>query len=433
MNDVIVLGAGLAGLGCALHLPGCRVFEAASHPGGRAYSHPVGRVHFDQGAHISHSRDEGFVRRITAAAGDVVTIEPSVVRNRWGGRWIGYPVQNHLADLPVSDRAQALTDLVESQASPPADDAADYRAWCLAQYGTFLTRNFYDVFTAKYWRMPAAELATDWLGGRLLPSQLPRIIRGAFGLPVESQSVFARFRYPAHGGFFGFFEPLYRDLPIHYEEQAVKIDARQKRVMFASGRVEGYETLVSTIPLPKLVALTKDAPCEITAAAAQLRHTQLLCVNLIVDLPRLTDCHWFYVYDQEVEFSRVSVPSNLSPGSLPVGRTALQAEIFRRCDEPLDQAALAEQAVVQLGAMLGFSPGEVRDAEHVLVSHAYVISDHARAESVRAIRSWLSERGILTAGLYGRWKYIWSDEAFRQGCEIANEILAHRGLVARAG
>jgi protoporphyrinogen oxidase len=327
---------------------------------------------------------------------------------------------------------RALTELVEAQ-TRSAVEPADYRAWCLAQYGTYLTETFYDEFTAKYWRVPTAELATDWLGGRLLPSQLPRIVRGAFGQPDESQAVFAQFRYPARGGFFGFFEPLYRDLPVHYRERAVEIDPRRRRVAFASGRVEGYETLVSTVPLPKLVGLVKDAPAEVRAAAARLRHTQLLCVNVIVDRPRLTDCHWFYAYDREVEFSRVSVPSNLAPGSVPAGRTALQAEVFRRCDEPFDPAALAERTAAQLGDVLGFGPGEVVEAGHVVVPHAYVISDHARAVAVTAIRSWLADRGILTAGLYGRWKYIWSDEAFRQGRETAAEVLARRGLATRAG
>lgn len=431
-DGVIVLGAGLAGLGCARDLPGCRVFEAAPHPGGHAYSHHMGGVHFDQGAHISHSKDEEFVRLTAAAAGEVVTISPSVVKNHSRYGWHGYPVQNHLADLPLADRARALTEIVEAQARSAADPA-DYREWCLAQYGPYLTETFYDSFTAKYWRVPTAELATDWLGGRLLPSQLPRIVRGAFGLPDESQAVFAKFRYPARGGFFGFFEPLYRDLPVHYRERAVEIDARRKRVAFASGRVEGYETLVSTVPLPKLVGLVKDAPAEVQSAAARLRHTQLLCVNLVVDRPRVTDCHWFYAYDRDVEFSRVSVPSNLAPGSVPAGRSALQAEVFRRCDEPLDPAPLAERAAAQLGEMLGFGPNEVREAGHVLVPHAYVISDRHRAAAVGQLRAWLADRDILTAGLYGRWKYIWSDEAFRQGRETAAEVLARRGAAARAG
>jgi protoporphyrinogen oxidase len=125
---VIVLGAGLAGLGCALELPGCRVYEAAAHPGGHAYSHPLGGVHFDQGAHISHTRDEAFRRLITETAGEVAEIAPSIVRNAWRGGWLTYPVQNHLRELPIEDRARALTDLVSAHMER-GTTPQDYLAW----------------------------------------------------------------------------------------------------------------------------------------------------------------------------------------------------------------------------------------------------------------------------------------------------------------
>lgn len=431
MGGVIVLGAGPAGLGCARHLAGCRVFEAASHPGGNVYSHEMGGVHFDRGAHISHTRDDEFRELIDAAAGDVVAVSPSVVRNRWHGRWLTYPVQNNLRELPPELRIRALADLVEAHAAA-AGEPADYRAWCLRQYGRTLTESFYDEFTAKYWRVPAEALATDWLGGRLLPSMLNRVVRGAFTAAADDQPVFARFRYPARGGFFGFFAPLYGGLDVRCGQRAVEIDARRKRIRFDSGREEAYEALASSAPLPDLIAMIRDVPPALREQSARLRCTQLLCVNLIVDRPRLTDCHWFYVYDRDVEAARVSLPGNLAPGSVPEGRTALQAEVFRRDDEPLDPDALVEKTVEDMAALFSFSRWEVRQAGHVHVRRAYVISDHARARAVAALLEWLEARDIHSMGLHGRWKYVWSDEAYRQGRQTAGRIAARLGRLQAA-
>jgi protoporphyrinogen oxidase len=387
----------------------------------------MGGVHFDEGAHICHSKDAEFLALIARAAGAVVETARSVVRNRWQGCWHTYPVQNNLHELPLQDRVAALTGLLESHVQPAAGEAAHYRDWCLRNYGRFLTETFYDDFTAKYWRVAADELATDWLGGRLLPAMLPRVIQGAFAPPPESQAVFARFRYPARGGFFRFFAALYEGPEQHYGERAVEIDARRRTVRFASGRTEDYRVLASSIPLPDLVRLIKDAPRELLDLAGKLRATQLLCVNLIVDRPRLTDCHWFYVYGTECEAARVSVPSNLAPGSVKAGQTALQAEVFRRDDEPLDPAGLVERTVAQLGGMLGFCGRDVRQVGHVHAPRAYVISDRERAGAVAALLDWLDRRDILSMGLYGRWKYVWSDEAFRQGEQTAEVIRTRLG------
>src|SRR5262245_49331356 len=323
MEGVVILGAGLAGLGCARGLPGCRVFEAANHAGGHAYSHCQGGVHFDQGAHISHSKDAAFVQMIHRIAGKVVSVHPSIVRNVWQGRWLTYPVQNHLHELPVELRAQALSDLIAEHTRPALSEPDNYRAWCLRQYGIFLTEQFYDVFTAKYWRLPAVELTTDWLSGRLLPSQLPRIIRGAFGLPEQEQTVFAQFHYPRHGGFYGFFASLPDGVNVACGHRAIELDTAGRRVCFHNGRCEHYEWLASSIPLPVLAGITLELPDELRRRAERLRHTRLLCVNMIVACPWLTDCHWFYIYDPHIDAARVSVPSNLAPGSAPAGCTAL--------------------------------------------------------------------------------------------------------------
>lgn len=427
MGGVVVLGAGLAGLGFARQLPNCRMFEAEASPGGHARSHEAEGISWDEGAHISHSRVESFRDLIDRAAGQIHSIGPSIVRNLWQNQWLGYPVQNHLHTLPVDLRVRALSDLVEARLQI-REPATDYRSWCLHQYGKTLTETFYDEFTAKYWRVSGENLATDWLGGRLIPPMLPRIIKGAFMPVPEEQAVFSRFHYPARGGFFQFFAGLYDHTNLICGERAVAIDAARKNARFASGRVESYDALASSIPLPDLVRMIDNAPLEIRRCADELRCTQLLCVNMIVKRPRLSDCHWFYIYDRAIEAARVSLPSNLAPGSLADDRTALQAEIFRRDDEEVDIDSLVEKTIAQMGALFGFERCDVAYVGHRLVKRAYVISDHRRSQAVATIVDWLENRDIYPMGLYGRWKYVWSDEAYQQGCDAALRVASQLGL-----
>lgn len=54
-RNIIVLGAGLAGLGFARHWPGCRVFEAEAMPGGMRGRTSL-PAHGSTGAHTSAIR-----------------------------------------------------------------------------------------------------------------------------------------------------------------------------------------------------------------------------------------------------------------------------------------------------------------------------------------------------------------------------------------
>ena len=112
MQDVLWLGAGLSGLGFARELPGTRLFEARSTPGGHCAGHELEGVSFDEGAHICHSKDEQWLASVYANAKDVVKIPQSRVSNYWHGTWATYPVQNHLHDLPLEQKTRALIDLM---------------------------------------------------------------------------------------------------------------------------------------------------------------------------------------------------------------------------------------------------------------------------------------------------------------------------------
>jgi len=123
-----------------------------------------------------------------------------------------------------------------------------------------------------------------------------------------------------------------------------------------------------------------------------------------------------------VEASRISFPGNLAPGSVPAGHTALQAEIFRRTDEAVAPAELAEQTMHRLARLLKYKPDDVVSLHVREVPMTYVISDHARAPAVKAVHDWLRGLDILPMGMYGEWKFLWSDAAFRSGERVAQSI-----------
>ncbi|HMP90918.1 MAG TPA: FAD-dependent oxidoreductase [Kiritimatiellia bacterium] len=422
-KSTIILGAGLTGLGVAKHLPGSVIYEAKEHVGGHVYSHEQSGIHYDEGAHICHARDEEWKKQLFDNAGDVVHIRQSLVSNWWHGHWLTYPVQNHLRDLPPDLRDRALNEIVHAQEQTHSNPPANYDAWCRRQYGDFLADRFYREYTEKYWRTSMSEMDIDWLAGRLLPSQLERIKQGAFHEADEKQSVFSEFYYPARGGFFAFFEKFYRDVDVRCGHKVSGLRLKDKTITFTGGEQVHYDRCISTIPLPDLIQCMDDVPDAIRSAAKTLRHTQMLVVNMVVNKPALVPHHWFYIYDSDIDVSRVKVMSNLIPESMPSGKTVLQTEIFRRDDETLDVEPLKRKAVIDMGYILGFdSDREVDRVDHIVVSHSYTIPTLGRQAAVDCIAEWLESKDIITAGLYGRWKYVWSDQAYAAGKEVAEKV-----------
>lgn len=418
-RNVIVLGAGLSGLGFARHYPGCRVFEAESEPGGHARSHEFAGTWFDRGAHICHSKDEPWLKWIGSAT-PLHSMTKSTVLNHKNGHWFTYPVQNHLFDLPPAEREAALQSFLEAQEVYQGRTPENYEEWCRFQYGDFLLENYYRLYTQKYWHTPMAGMATDWLGGRLLPAQIANIIAGAKGAVAETQAVFQTFRYPLHGGFFAMLTHLADGVDLYLGKRAVQVDTAKQVVAFADGTETTYDSLVSTIPLPDLIRMIPHAPAAAHAAADKLRALRQYCVNMLVARENISPANWFYIYDPDVAVSRVSFPASLSGD--PSTNTPIQAEIFvpenKRPDEPL----LHEKAVADLGRILKFSPDEVIASEIRCYPRSYVVPDLARDEAVKFLRDWLRTHHIETVGLFGAWEYVWSDRAFASGRALAQSM-----------
>lgn len=424
-KKTVILGAGLSGLGAARSLPGSMMYEAKEHVGGHVYSHAQGGLHFDEGAHICHAKDETWKASLFANAEQVVTVPQSNIANWWHGQWVSYPVQNHLRDLPPDLRIRALQEIVTAQRAEAKQPPDNYEIWCRGQYGDFLTERFYREYTDKYWRTPMADMDTDWLSGRLLPSQIDRILHGAIAPLDEKQSVFSSFHYPARGGFFAFFEKFYREVEVKTGFKVEGLRLKERKVLFSNGESVLFDKLISTMPLNDLIrAMGDEAPTRIRADAETLRHTQMLGINIVVNKPRLAPYHWFYIYDPSIEISRVKVMSNVIPESMSSGYTVLQTEIFRRDDEVVNAESLKVKAIQEMATMLGFHPErDVISADHVYCSHSYTIPTRGRQAAVDRISDWLEGQGIITAGLYGRWKYVWSDQAYQSGVEAARRVM----------
>lgn len=426
-----ILGAGCAGMGAShqLNQDGVQpvIFEAHDHLGGHtsSFTYKDGFI-FDEGPHISFTKNERIRNLFAESCGHDFQEFVSSVNNYWQGHWIKHPAQVNLAGLPEDLVVKCIKEFVEASQAPKRD-VANYQEWLYAAFGTTFADTFPGQYTKKYHTTEPKNLTTDWLGPRIYQPDLEEVLRGALSDSTPDVHYIPDFRYPTHGGFVSYLDMFAKKADIRTGHRVTVIDLDEKVLSFSRGSKEPFEKLVSSIPLPALIPLIKQAPPEVREAASLLSCSQVVLVNIGLNRPNISDNQWTYFYDDEFPFSRLSFPHTFSPHVAPEGCGSIQAEIyFSEKWKPMT-GTLDDWIEPTIDGLI--KCGLVQDREEIIhKSTLYapwgnVIFDHDRPKCLKLVHDYLKDVGIAYCGRYGDWAYIWTDESFISGERAANMLV----------
>lgn len=425
-DEVIVFGGGLAGLSAARHLGERAVlYEKESYLGGHCRTKRVEGFNFDEGAHVFFGKDEISQKFVWEPLGNEMHAFRAEIWNDYGrGRFGRYPVQANAHAIGPERAARCLIDFIAAMQQPERE-VRTYEDWCYASFGRAFSEEFMFRYARKVWTVEPRELNTEWLGskvgGRISRPSLEQVVRGALDPEPHELNYLTEFWYPAEGGFGRLIEPLLKGVKrVHTGCGVERIDSRARRIVFADGSDRGYESAISTIPLPALVRMTTDAPEDVRAAGAKLMWTSIRCVNLGIDRADIGPGHWVYFYDEDVPFFRISFPSKFAPGNAPRGCGSITCEVAYSRRKPIDERGLTEKCVQALrDAGILRADDRIIVEDQIDVPYAYVVYDFERAESLRVIHAWMRSVGLEPCGRFGEWGYHWSFEAIESGRRAA--------------
>ncbi|WP_262689857.1 protoporphyrinogen/coproporphyrinogen oxidase [Kordiimonas aestuarii] len=415
--DVLVLGAGIAGLGAAEKAKRCGreavLFEAQETAGGLLDNFIVNGFRFDNAVHLSFSEDKE-VRDIFDRTPYLT--HPTDSFNFDEDRWLKHPVQNNLYPLEAEDKVE----LIESFLARPDSMASDdYGNWLLHQYGEKITDRFPGRYTRKYWQTDARNLSTTWIGKRMRRAELSEILYGAVTDQTPNTYYAKEMRYPKEGGYKAFIEPLIEAATIRCGHRAVAIDLNGKSVRFGNGNEVTYTTLVNTLPLPLFVALCGVTRGPLHDAAAQLKATSIDLISVGFNR-KVTDYLWFYMYDEDILASRAYSPSIKSPANAPDGCSSLQFEIYnpdRTSQHQPDD--LIENVRYALAKMKLATEDDILFMHHKHLPWGNVIFFKEMEKHRQVIRDFMAAQKVETCGRFGEWDYLWSHQAFLSGLNVS--------------
>ncbi len=424
---VIILGAGISGLSAAYHLKkygyDVKVYEKEKEVGGLCRSYRHGNLIFDYGVHVSFTSNR-YVRHLFAKSVNNGYEEKQVsCLNYWHGYWIKHEPQNNLHSLPKEVIKKSLIDFIHAKYNGNSE-IKNYRDWCHRNFGEFFAENFSKKYTQKFWTIDYQQLTIDWIGKRLHQPDLETVIDGALDIPRDNNHYIKTFRYPKKGGFVSFLKTLEAGLDIELRTYPIKIDLDRREVYLNTGEVRSYEFLISTIPLPELIKLIKTVPKEVLAAANRLKWTSLLMLDFYVERKLSVPSQWNYYYDEKIPYTRIFYMSKLAKNNAPENCETLQVEIPYSKDKPLTskRKKLIDRVVQCIHNTEDIGLSEINYLGETNIEYGYAIYDINRKKSLETIYKFLDANEIYYCGRFGKWEYLWSDQALLNGKEVADHL-----------
>ncbi len=430
MASVAILGGGMAGFGAAHRLyeeglPSV-IYEKNSYHGGHtaSFRNNFGFI-FDEGPHISFTQDKRIQQLFAESIGSEYETIYAQVNNYWNDQfWIKHPAQCNLYGLPSELVVKILGDFVQAK-TQPYGEIHHYEDWLRSTYGNTFAEVFPMEYGWKYHTTQASNMTTDWLGPRLYQPELEEVLRGAISAHTPDVHYVSHFRYPSKNGFVSYLNGFLAQTDLRLNHRLCRLDSKAKELEFSNGTVMSYDFVLSSLPLPELIALIIDVPSEVKEAVARLACTSCILVNIGLNRQDISDAHWTYFYDRDFLITRLSFPHMLSPHNVPSGQGSIQAELyFSNKYKPLDKQPeefipLVIKDLQRCGLL--FEEEEVLFAQASLVHYANVIFDLDRAKALSIVHGYLDELEIGYCGRYGEWGYHWTDQAFISGENAAQK------------
>ena len=426
MSQIMVLGAGIAGLSAAYHEKktvlnlNVEIFEEKASYGGLLDNFTLNGFRFDNAVHLSFTKDD-YVRTLFDQT-PYITHKPDAY-NFENGKWFKHPIQNNLSPLPAEDKVEAIKSFLER---PAISNPDNYQTCLFQQYGEYIAKRFPLKYTKKYWTVDANRLSTKWIGNRMYRPSLEEVLFGAMTDDTPNTYYTQEMRYPQKGGYKSFLDPMVKECAIHTNKKAKLIDAKNKWVEFATGEKIYYERLISTIPLPEIIRIIKDVPDNIAVAANELWATSIALISIGFNRPDIAKYLWFYIYDESLYASRVYSPNLKSLDNVPPGCSSLQFEIYFSKFNPLPMSSdlLIEHTINSLQLMNLANCGDIITTDCRIIPYANVVFEHGMIEKRRSVIDYLKSKEIYVAGRFGEWDYLWSDQSLLSGKKIIDSLFS---------
>lgn len=437
MKDIIIVGAGTAGLTLAYYL--CQaglpvtVIERENEVGGLARTfHYRDQWHFDIGPHRFYAANP-LVYNFLRAVQDHDFLEiPRFSSVYFMGYYHKWPLRlKTLTKLPPLLALRAGIDLLCKNRSYRADDLS-FRNYTLQRYGKTLYQTFFQDYTEKFVGLKAEAIHRDWakIG----------IERATVDKSAETTSlskIFKQMLLPQQSNQ-TFLYPRFRGIQTFWQLCAQQIEAMGGHILTG---IRPLKLLTEGTRISSVITEQGELPCGHLSWSAPLNElnsllniplanltfrSHIIC-NVMLAYPPSHDFQWCYYGAKNLIFSRMTNPATFSPDTIPDGKGALCLEIACQEGDSIwqDPEALRQRIIeemVQVGIIE--SAKQIEDMRFEKVANAYPVYHLDYIKELERNDSNLSQwSNVQLLGRTGKFWYNNMDHSIENACDQALSLL----------
>ncbi|MCH7504592.1 NAD(P)/FAD-dependent oxidoreductase [PVC group bacterium] len=445
-KGALVIGAGPAGLACALELGKNQVkttvIEREAQVGGLCRTVVRNGNYYDIGGHRFFSKN----KEVNELWHDVLKDDILYVKRKsriyYRSKYYHYPLRllNVVQNLGLCNSLLCVGSYAWSLLKKPGDDKT-FEGWVINRFGARLYKIFFKTYTEKVWGIPCKKLSSDWAVQRIQGMSMKRAILDAVfkNQSRKTKSFIKNFLYPMYGPgqfcqklqkFTEQFGVDYRCetdvISIHHNHNRVThVYARQK-----DSRMSEYhaDIFFSSIPISVLLErFDPKPPKEVMDSVSQLNFRSFLVVNLVLNKENIFDDNWIYIHEPKVRVARIQNYKNWSHYMVKdLTKTTLGMEYFVNENDDvwsMTDADLINQALGELQGLNLCPRDKYLEGFVIRVPKVYPIYDEFYQEHLNKIKEYLSRfKNLQVMGRCGMFRYDNSDHAILTGLFAARNF-----------
>ncbi len=455
-TDTLIIGAGPAGLSCAMELSKAGkdfiVVEKSSKVGGLAktYEFKEGDLTFytDNGPHRFFSKNPYLYSFIEDLLGDDWIKVKRQTRQYIDGKFYDYPVNavQAVKNIGFLGSVKMGIDYIWAKISYGffKKDIKNFEDYAVANFGKTLADFNIINYTEKIWGIPAKEIHPDWATQRIkglnllsvVKNTIQKIFQGNSG--NSPKSLIDEFYYPSKGTGL-----IYENIKNKIESKGYRVitECSPKKIYMEHSKITGVllhtkdgeilikcNNLVESVPITEFVKMIEpNASSNVLDSIRNLRHRSQVYLFITLDKESITNDQWIYFPNKKTPIARISEMKNFSSYMSPKGKTSLFVEFF--CFENdeiwnMDKEQLLSLAMEQFEKANFFTKKDIRQTYIIKQPNVYPVYDLNYKENLSVIKDYLNSiTNLYYIGRPGRFRYNNQDHSLEMGMLAAKAVI----------